>query len=218
MLLACSGASWATEWTIPLSFKVSEVRVSGGVELPGRVELGDMGFRAYSPGYDFDVSCVFNIGFGRFISLEPSVGAFTERYAIRNPLDVKVEGIGSLLSGANVESGVRAGLMLVGQVYADSAIGVNLFTGPSFDIGCSGSFNYEYRITKDGRAIKGSENLYDGSIDPLNTRWVAGVGLTFSNWQLRLSGGYGITDRYESTTRNSSYSQSNVMLSVGYRF
>lgn len=203
---------------IPLNFKVAEVRVGAGVELPGRVTRGENSLKVYNPGYDFDVACAFNINFGRFVYIEPSLGAFAERYTIRTENDILLPEGNRFLSGRQSEAGIRFGVLLGGYVYDNGNLKLDIFTGWSGDVGCSGALNYNYRILKDNRELNGTVDLYNGNMDPYNGRWELGVGATLRHWHYRLSGAYGFSNRFEESIQSSEYRQSRVMFTVGYRF
>lgn len=199
-----------------------EPRVSLGVYMPGTLKAGPLSIDAFSPGLDYSAGIGMNIALTNFLFVEPAVQYYCSNYSMNKDFlklgNVTIDGTG-LWDDFDLtasEHGIRIPVMLGLNLFREGGIGLNVFTGPSFDFRMYGVEKVSGKIN--GKKISNSETMSDDEFNQTTTFWSIGAGVNIDKLSLRLETNLGLNNRLNTNSDNASMHSSRISLSLGYQF
>lgn len=169
----------------------------------------------FDNGAGFDIGAVYNIPLWKNLYFEPGLSLYYNTMGVDLSI-IDDDNMNSKVSASVRRFGFR--VPFVAGYKADfSMFSLSAFTGPVLSIPIIGR---EYAVLEQGKVKETyNENLYGGHSDyrRVDLGWKIGVGATFENFVLQLSGTIGMLNMMKSDF-GAKYRDNNVALTLGYNF
>lgn len=184
------------------------IRASGEVSCPGKVE----GFEMFKNGGGFEVGAIYNVPVVANFYIEPGLKLYYNTYGIKS---IKGFYEKELTDGSVRKFGMRVPVNFGYHFDFTPECKVYVFTGPELEIGFTAKDHYNLKGV--GSA---SMNAYDKEGIPLNRvdcLWDFGVGVSYNQFYLGVSGAVGMCDMFDSEA-GVSFKENRASFTLGYNF
>lgn len=160
----------------------------------------------YNNGVGFNIGAVYNIPVYKNLYVEPGLSLFYNTFGTET-----VNGLsGKTIDGSIRNFGFRVPIVAGFNFDFTDDIRVAPFTGPQLNMSVIARDHYD-----DG-SIDGHSIFGEYGFKHFDLQWVFGVGVTYQNYYLSVSGGVGMTKVLDVTA--DSFRRNTFNLSVGYNF